>query len=85
MNKLPLVFTVHATQKLPGLARASTLTLLHGPISTPVFMPVGTQGTIKCLTVQQIEELHPEIILGNTYHLGHRPGIVLMLFCFFPE
>lgn len=74
MNKLPLVYTIHATQKLPGLARAGTLTLLHGPISTPVFMPVGTQGTIKCLTVQQVEELGPEIILGNTYHLGHRPG-----------
>jgi queuine tRNA-ribosyltransferase len=71
MNKIPLTFTVHATH---GPARASTLTLLHGPITTPVFMPVGTQGTIKGLTVSQVNELGPQIILGNTYHLGHRPG-----------
>lgn len=43
MNQVPLIFNVHATAPEPGLARASTLTLLHGPIQTPVFMPVGTQ------------------------------------------
>ena len=45
----------------------------RGPIETPVFMPVGTQGTLKGLTPEQLHELNCRIILGNTYHLGHRP------------
>jgi len=57
-----------------GKARAGLLTLPHGTIETPVFMPVGTQGTVKGVTSQQLEELGCKIILGNTYHLGHRPG-----------
>lgn len=55
-------------------ARVGKLTLPHHTLSTPVFMPVGTQGTIKGLTSKQVEELACPIILGNTYHLGHRPG-----------
>lgn len=56
-------------------ARAATITLPHGEVHTPVFMPVGTQGTIKGLTSHQVRhDLGVEIILGNTYHLGHRPG-----------
>ena len=59
-------------------ARAGRLTLSRnhtprGPIETPVFMPVGTQGTLKGLTPEHLHQLNCRIILGNTYHLGHRP------------
>ncbi len=52
-----------------GRARACTISLPHGEVRTPVFMPVGTKGTIKCLTSEQVETapLDCEIILGNTY------------------
>jgi queuine tRNA-ribosyltransferase len=61
-------------------ARVGRLTLgrnhtSRGPIETPVFMPVGTQGTLKGLTPEQLHQLNCRIILGNTYHLGHRPVI----------
>lgn len=60
-------------------ARAAVMTLPHGPVHTPVFMPVGTQGTIKGLTSLQVsEDIGCEIILGNTYHLGLRPGADLI-------
>ncbi|GBB95501.1 hypothetical protein RclHR1_02550013 [Rhizophagus clarus] len=55
-------------------ARVGLLTLPHGPVDTPVFMPVGTQGTLKGLTPKQLEELNCQIMLNNTYHLGLRPG-----------
>ncbi len=56
-------------------ARAGHLHTAHGVIPTPIFMPVGTQGTVKGLTPQQlIEEVNAPIILGNTYHLFLRPG-----------
>jgi queuine tRNA-ribosyltransferase len=55
-------------------ARVGRLTTAHGVINTPVFMPVGTQGTIKSLTPHQVAELGPEVILANTYHLFLRPG-----------
>ena len=57
-------------------ARAATMTLGHGEVQTPVFMPVGTQGSVKGLTNEQVGAggLGVQIILGNTYHLGHRPG-----------
>lgn len=54
-------------------ARAARLTLPHFTCHTPLFMPVGTQGTIKGLTTPQLEEIGCEIILGNTYHLALRP------------
>ena len=47
--------------------------LPHYTVDTPVFMPVGTQGTLKGLAPEQLEELDCKIMLGNTYHLGHRP------------
>ncbi|VVC91877.1 unnamed protein product [Leptidea sinapis] len=56
-------------------ARAGLMKLPHYEVKTPVFMPVGTQGTMKGLLPEQLEELDCEIILGNTYHLGNRPGI----------
>ena len=54
-------------------ARACDIELKHAIVETPVFMPVGTQGTLKGITTDQLEELNCKIILGNTYHLGHRP------------
>ncbi|KAK6130676.1 hypothetical protein DH2020_035578 [Rehmannia glutinosa] len=54
-------------------ARAAQLTLPHFVCQTPLFMPVGTQGTIKGLTTSQLEEIGCQIILGNTYHLALRP------------
>jgi queuine tRNA-ribosyltransferase len=55
-------------------ARCGRLTTPRGPIETPVFMPVGTQATVKGLTQEVLEELGAEIILANTYHLYLRPG-----------
>jgi queuine tRNA-ribosyltransferase len=55
-------------------ARTGRMMLPHGPVSTPVFMPVGTNGTVKALTVDGLEEIGFEIILSNTYHLYLRPG-----------
>jgi len=54
-------------------ARACLMTLPHYVVDTPVFMPVGTQGTLKGLLPEQLEELDCKIMLGNTYHLGNRP------------
>lgn len=69
----PLIFKINAKYKR---ARASTLILRHGPILTPVFMPVGTKGSIKGLTSEQVENepLDCQIILGNTYHLSSHPS-----------
>ena len=55
-------------------ARRGKITTAHGEISTPVFMPVGTAGTVKAITQQELKSLGAEIILGNTYHLYLRPG-----------
>ncbi|XP_004929252.2 queuine tRNA-ribosyltransferase catalytic subunit [Bombyx mandarina] len=55
-------------------ARSAVMKLPHYDVKTPVFMPVGTQGTMKGLLPEQLENLDCEIILGNTYHLGNRPG-----------
>ena len=54
-------------------ARCGTITTPHGIIHTPIFMPVGTQATIKTMTPEELEEIGSEIILGNTYHLHLRP------------
>ncbi len=55
-------------------ARAGELVTPHGVIETPVFMPVGTQATVKAMTPPELEEIGAQIILGNTYHLYMRPG-----------
>ena len=55
-------------------ARTGRLKTVHGEITTPVFMPVGTRGCVKTVSPHELEELHVEIILGNTYHLEIRPG-----------
>lgn len=55
-------------------ARRGRLLTAHGPVETPVFMPVGTQGSVKALSQQEVWDLGFRIILGNTYHLHLRPG-----------
>lgn len=55
-------------------ARCGEVSTLHGTIKTPVFMPVGTQATVKAVTPENLSELGAQIILGNTYHLFIRPG-----------
>ncbi|MGE3806833.1 MAG: tRNA guanosine(34) transglycosylase Tgt [Gemmataceae bacterium] len=64
--------------KTDGKARLGRLETTHGVVETPVFMPVGTQGTVKGLTSAQLEEAGASIILGNTYHLTLRPGDALI-------
>jgi len=56
-------------------ARTGTIKLPHGPVETPVFMPVGTNGTVKALTREDLKEIGFEILLSNTYHLYLRPGM----------
>ena len=72
-----LTFTVdkkcHASK-----ARLGTLTTAHGTIQTPMFMPVGTRGSVKALLMPQLCEIGAKIILGNTYHLMLRPGSELI-------
>ncbi|MEB3223317.1 MAG: tRNA guanosine(34) transglycosylase Tgt [Candidatus Sericytochromatia bacterium] len=66
-------------RRLPGtLARAGRLTLPHGVVETPVFMPVGTKATVKALTPEDLEAVGAQIILGNAYHLYLRPGAELV-------
>jgi queuine tRNA-ribosyltransferase len=55
-------------------ARRGRLQTLHGTIETPIFMPVGTQGTVKAVTPEHLRDIGAQIILGNTYHLSLRPG-----------
>ncbi len=59
-------------------ARWGRLKTLHGSVDTPVFMPVGTQGTVKSVTPAMLQELEAAIIVGNTYHLNLRPGSELI-------
>lgn len=59
-------------------ARAGVLHTPHGSVETPVFMPVGTQGTVKTLSQRELREVDARIILGNTYHLYLRPGMDVM-------
>ncbi len=58
-----------------GSARRGTLTFKRGDIQTPVFMPVGTYGTVKAMTPEELVDIGAEIILGNTFHLMLRPGM----------
>ena len=60
-------------------ARAVTIQTDHGTIQTPIFMPVGTGGTVKAITQKQLmEDVKAQIILGNTYHLYLRPGLEVL-------
>ena len=71
---LPTVsFSVISTDPTTS-ARQGRLVLPHGVVETPIFMPVGTQGSVKTLHPQELDLLGSQIILGNTYHLWLRPG-----------
>jgi queuine tRNA-ribosyltransferase len=66
-------------KRLPdSLARAGRVTLPHGVVETPVFMPVGTKATVKALTPEDLDAIGAQIILGNAYHLYMRPGAELV-------
>jgi queuine tRNA-ribosyltransferase len=64
--------------KTDGHARRGQITLNHGVIETPIFMPVGTYGTVKAMSPDELKEVGSQIILGNTFHLWLRPGIETM-------
>lgn len=61
-----------------GLARRGRLTFARGIVETPVFMPVGTYGSVKAMTPEELDDVGAQIILGNTFHLMLRPGIEVM-------
>lgn len=58
-----------------GAARRGTLTLNHGQVQTPAFMPVGTYGTVKAMSPEELRDIGAQIVLGNTFHLWLRPGL----------
>jgi queuine tRNA-ribosyltransferase len=66
-----VIFEVVGTS---GLARRGRLTLAHGVVETPAFMPVGTRAAVKSVTMDDVRALGAEIVLANTYHLHLRPG-----------
>jgi len=71
-------FTLHTTDPQTR-ARAGTIRLAHGPVETPIFMPVGTLGTVKGVHQRELsDDINPDIILGNTYHLYLRPQIYVL-------
>lgn len=71
-------FKIEAEDGRSG-GRAGILQTAHGPISTPIFMPVGTAGTVKAVHIRELEEdIKAQIILGNTYHLFLRPGLDIL-------
>ncbi len=66
-------------QSTKGASRAGTIRTDHGTIQTPIFMPVGTVGSVKAVTQQQLkQDINAQIILGNTYHLYLRPGTEIL-------
>jgi queuine tRNA-ribosyltransferase len=79
MLKFDLLATDPAKDNYLGShARRGTLTLNHGVVQTPIFMPVGTYGTVKGVMPRSLEEMGAQIILGNTFHLWMRPGLDVM-------
>ncbi len=75
---MSLKFTIEGED---GKARASQVVLPRGTYQTPIFMPVGTQATVKAMTPGELEQLGAQIILGNTYHLYLRPGMEVIEVC----
>ncbi len=79
MLKFELLKTDSASANLPGShARRGRLTLNHGVVETPIFMPVGTYGTVKGVAPHSLHDMGAQIILGNTFHLWMRPGLDVM-------
>lgn len=74
----PYFSFIRESQGGPGAGRAGKFHTSHGEVETPAFMPVGTQGTVKGITPAQLRDIGPQVILGNTYHLGLRPGDALV-------
>ena len=75
INKIRVSFQISHTDKATK-ARAGILHTDHGVIETPIFMPVGTAGTVKAIHQKELkEDVKAQIILGNTYHLYLRPGL----------
>ncbi|MDW8147127.1 MAG: tRNA-guanine transglycosylase [Roseiflexaceae bacterium] len=70
---MTLTFEIEA-RDASSRARTGRITTAHGVIETPVFMPVGTRGSIKSLTPDEVRDHGAQIILGNTYHLYLQPG-----------
>jgi len=70
--------TPFAVTARDGAARAGLLKTLHGDVSTPVFMPVGTKATVKSLAPDEVRAVGAQIVLGNSYHLHFRPGSELI-------
>ncbi|MDV3237697.1 MAG: tRNA guanosine(34) transglycosylase Tgt [Gammaproteobacteria bacterium] len=68
-------FQIHHTD---GHARCGRLTFPRGPVDTPAFMPVGTYGTVKAMTPEEVAATGAQIVLGNTFHLMLRPGVEVM-------
>jgi queuine tRNA-ribosyltransferase len=68
------VIPTFSVEARDGAARVGRLVTAHGAIETPAFMPVGTYGTVKAMTPEELQELGTQIILGNTFHLLLRPG-----------
>lgn len=78
MTSYPVTFEILDTDPLSA-ARRGRLQTPHGPVETPVFMPVGTQATVKTLDSAEVASLGFQIILANTYHLMLRPGVDLLI------
>ena len=74
MSSTFTLFQTDAPATPDAPARAGQFQTAHGTVLTPAFMPVGTQGTVKGVSPDQLEAIGPQVILGNTYHLGLRPG-----------
>jgi queuine tRNA-ribosyltransferase len=73
-NRLRFTLLANSTNR-SGVARRGRLELSHGVIETPVFMPVGTYGTVKAMSPKELDEIGAQIVLGNTFHLWLRPGL----------
>jgi queuine tRNA-ribosyltransferase len=71
----PMQFSLTHTD---GAARRGSLTLAHGTVQTPAFMPVGTYGTVKAMSPAELKEIGAHIVLGNTFHLWLRPGLEII-------
>lgn len=75
MTKSGLTFTLLAQE---GQARRTQITLNHGTVQTPMFMPVGTAGSVKAMVPSELEAVGSQVILGNTFHLWLRPGTTII-------
>src|SRR3546814_567890 len=75
MTTTGLQFKLLATD---GAARRGQITLNHGVVQTPIFMPVGTYGSVKAMLPHELDEIGAQIVLGHTFHLWLRPGTEVM-------